>query len=107
MLWQVETARSSGLTWWSLLQLLLVLLPLAGLLLVPNLAARLPNFNAHILPAKVNSLQAPSCRFLLAVLYEQISFLGTCDLTGRKDKLHHCSNPAVCSFQKSSESVAC
>ena len=35
VLWQVETARS-GLTWWSVLQLLLVLLPLVGLLLVPQ-----------------------------------------------------------------------
>ena len=58
VLWQVESARSGGLIWWSLLQLLLVLLPLAGLLLVPNLAAHLPNFNAHILPAKVNPVQA-------------------------------------------------
>ena len=86
VLWQVETARSSGLTWWSLLQLLLVLLPLAGLLLVPNLAARLPSFNAHILPAKVNSLQAPSCRFLLAVLHEQISFLAPAISLGVKIK---------------------
>ena len=60
VLWQVGTARSSALMWWSILQLLLVLMPLAGLLLVPNLAAHLPNFNAHILPAKVSPVQAPS-----------------------------------------------
>lgn len=42
-------SQSNGVL--SVLQLLLVLLTLAGVLLLPSLSALIPNFNGHILPS--------------------------------------------------------
>ncbi len=43
-------APAGDSSYWSLIQLLLVLATLAAVLLVPSLMALVPNFNGHILP---------------------------------------------------------